>query len=92
MSNEFIPPLINDAQIQTGPNTGAYLDTYNEKLKYWTTGRIQLPKKGFTNWFPVKRDKGGAKVTWLGMVPEYEFRHGFRAFLSKQIRRIKGWI
>lgn len=89
LSNELIPPLINDAQIQTGLNRGAYLDTYNEKLKYWTTGRIQLPEKGFTNWFPVKRDKEGAKVTWLGMVLEYEFRHGLSAFLSKQIDALR---
>lgn len=89
LSDEFIPPVINNAQIQSGPNAGAYLDTYNEKLKYWTTGRIQLPTKGFTNWFPIKRDKKGAKVTWLGMVPEYEFRHGFRAFLRNQFEALK---
>ncbi|MHA1109905.1 MAG: hypothetical protein ACTSRE_02295 [Promethearchaeota archaeon] len=89
LSKEFIPPILKDAQIHSGPNKGAYLDTFNDKLQYWTTGRIQLPKKGFTNWFPIKRDKEGAKVTWLAPVWEYEFRHGFRAFLSNQFQALK---
>ncbi|MBN2156105.1 MAG: hypothetical protein JW776_08680 [Candidatus Lokiarchaeota archaeon] len=64
LSKEFLPPLLDDSLIQTGPIAGAYLDTYNEELDYWTTGRIQDPKKGFTGFFPIERDKKGRKVLW----------------------------
>ncbi len=89
LCKELIPPIIKDAQIQSGPIAGAYLDTFNDLLQYWTTGRVQLPKKGFTNWFPIKRDKEGVKVTWISADPEFEFRHGIWAFLVKWFEALK---
>ncbi len=82
--NEFLPPILNDALIQTGPIAGSYLDTYNHKLGYWTTGRVQDPKKGFTDWFPVKRDKKGTRISWVAPPLKPQLKNGLWHFIVEK--------
>ncbi len=87
--NELLPPLLKGALVQSGKVKGAYFDTYNQKLGYWTTGRIQDPKGGFTDWFPVKRDKKGSKISWIIPPVKQQLSRGLRFFLAEKVYIIK---
>ncbi len=81
---ELLPPILNDALIQSGPIAGSYLDTYNQKLGYWTTGRVQDPKKGFTDWFPVKRDKKGTRISWVAPPLKPQLKNGLWHYIVEK--------
>lgn len=57
--NQFLPPIIDGAQIQRGPIKGAFYDTYNAVTKRWTTGRVQFKDGGYSDWFPYTPDRKG---------------------------------
>jgi hypothetical protein len=78
---EFLPPLINDALIQSGPIAGSYLDTYNQILDYWTTGRIQDPKGGFSDFFPLEQDKKGKSAVRFFPPIKEQLHNGLWHFL-----------
>jgi len=48
----FLNPIIKGAQIKEGPCKGAFFDTYYNKTRRWTTGRVQMREGGFSDWIP----------------------------------------
>ncbi len=81
LTNNFIPPLLKGAQIQNGPLAGAFYDTYNAIIKRWTTGRVQFPTGGFSDWFPYPPDRRGGTGQAFLSFPRHALSIGGLSYL-----------
>ncbi len=82
---DFLPPILKGAQIQNGPLRGSFYDTYNAITKHWTTGRVQFPTGGFSDWFPYTPDRrGGAGQAQISL-PKRELSIGGLSYLFASV-------
>ena len=81
LTEQLLPPLIEEAQIQRGPLSGAFFDTYNALTKKWTTGRVQFPKGGYSDWFPFPQDRRGNAGQAVISLPKREIGIGGLSYL-----------
>ncbi|MHA1131065.1 MAG: hypothetical protein ACTSRC_15925 [Candidatus Helarchaeota archaeon] len=81
----LLPPILKGAQIQNGPLNGAFYDTYNAIIKRWTTGRVQFPTGGFSDWFPYPPDRRGGAGQALLSLPRHELSIGGLSYLFGSI-------
>ncbi len=81
LTDQFLPPILKGAQLQSGPLSGAFFDTYNAVTKRWTTGRVQFPRGGFSDWFPFPPDRKGNAAQPIISLPKREISIGGLSYL-----------
>ncbi|NVM31909.1 MAG: hypothetical protein HWN65_23920 [Candidatus Helarchaeota archaeon] len=81
LTDKFLPPVLKGAQIQNGPTAGAFFETYNDVKKRWTTGRVQFPGGGFSDWFPFTKDRKGNAGNLVISLPKRELSIGGLPYL-----------
>lgn len=59
---KLLPPVLKGSQITNGPMKGAFFDTYSKFHNRWTTGRVQLSDRGFTDWLPCVGGQGFSPI------------------------------